>query len=183
MKNIHVFVSLCHSQCSVHCYCRNENAKCARPAYNSFFSLFPFLIFRWLHSLFPFSKQRIGRKPKCLLFNASLKYINKPRCNRIICLHMNRDNGTDEKLRHAKVNGWGVGRPRVRAIARPTAHGYLFVCKRCTHSVHVKIFDMSDAVLWGELLFTSNHTYHQHHHRHRHRCRHGIIIATGMLNS
>lgn len=78
--------------------------------------------------------------PVCLLLSfwkmsalctTSVKYINKPRCNRIIYFHIHRDNcvTTVEKKK-----------------PHETAVYYMDAVEVVSFSVHVKIFDMPDAV-------------------------------------
>lgn len=96
--------------------------------------LFPFLIFVGPFVCIFFNI------PVCLLLSfwemsalctTSVKYINKPWCNRIIYFHIHRDNcvtTVKKKKPHA------------------TAVYYMDAVEVVSFSVHVKIFDMPDAV-------------------------------------
>lgn len=126
------------------CVCCHSTAK-NQLALRSFFALFPFLIFVLVVGNgeigIPFSVLRNDS----LLCITSVKYINKPRCNWIICLHIHRDN-CNGKERNAI---WKCSSSAPHNHNQVHMQAILFFFTR-SDSMHVKIFDMSlsYAIAW-----------------------------------
>lgn len=110
------------------CVCCHSTAK-NQLALRSFFALFPFLIFVLVVGNgeigIPFSVLRNDS----LLCITSVKYINKPRCNWIICLHIHRDNCNVEE-RNAI---WKC------SSSAPHNHNQVHICKPFFSSIRVRI--------------------------------------------